>query len=300
MENFINYNKIKYGEDKFHQVESKLNKFGLVVERIENSDRIPVNDELSIKAGVFSMALLKSGSGKLIINNNEYQIYDNTLTVILPHYYIKRETIHSRDVSGYIIIISIDFFINIQIKTEYIIPIFLRFYNSPVISLTEEETDLLCKYFDLLSIEENKTLKDSSVPICSGIMSSLIYRLSEISSRNFDEEIKNLKSKSSLRIFKDFLRLIINEYKNHRDVTYYANALCVTPKYLSTIVKELSNTKASKWIEILVITEAKNLLRYSDMTIQEIAYSLNFPNPSFFGAYFKKYAGITPGEYRKK
>ena len=75
--------------------------------------------------------------------------------------------------------------------------------------------------------------------------------------------------------------------------------MCITPKYLSSIVKDVSGKNAGEWITEYVILEAKVLLKSSKMDVQGIAYKLNFPNQSFFGKYFKQKTGMTPGQYRK-
>ena len=299
MENIINVVEKKLGIEEFNTLKDKLNRFGLIVRKIEHRENPPSYSDMPIKSGVFSIVLVKKGNSTITINDSEHEISDNSLIFILPNYILKHKIHKQINASGYVIILSIDFLINVQIKTEYIIPIFLKFYNNPIVKLTDKEIDILCKYFDLLSIEESENISNTSTLISSGIITSLIYRLSNIFDSKENNIISDNKTKSNIRIFKEFLQLAIKEFRTHREITYYANALCVTPKYLSTIVKEVSKNKASKWIELLVITEAKSLLKYSDMTIQEIAYNLNFANPSFFGAYFKKYAGLTPGEYRK-
>ena len=80
----------------------------------------------------------------------------------------------------------------------------------------------------------------------------------------------------------------------------YAGKLCVTPKYLSLLVKNVSNRTAGEWIDNYVVLEAKALLSSSTLSIQEISDRLNFTNQSFFGKYFKQHVGISPTEYRKK
>ena len=92
----------------------------------------------------------------------------------------------------------------------------------------------------------------------------------------------------------------LENYKQERSVAFYADKLCVTAKYLSLISKEVSGQPAGNWIDEYVILEAKTLLKSSQMSIQEIADSLNFANQSFFGKYFKHHTGISPKEYRKR
>ena len=85
-----------------------------------------------------------------------------------------------------------------------------------------------------------------------------------------------------------------------RRVEEFANQLNITPKYLSTILKETMNCRPSTIIQIFTMKAIEHRLRFTDMTIQEISNELNFPNPSYFGKYFKEHAGMTPMEYRNK
>ena len=95
------------------------------------------------------------------------------------------------------------------------------------------------------------------------------------------------------------MRVVMENYKQERSVSFYADKLCVTAKYLSLVVKNVSGKSAGDWIDEYVILEAKALLKSSNMTIQEIADVLNFANQSFFGKYFKHHTGVSPKEYRK-
>ena len=81
---------------------------------------------------------------------------------------------------------------------------------------------------------------------------------------------------------------------------FYAGQLHLTPKYLTTIIRKTSGRTAAEWIDDYVVLEAKNLLKYSTMSIQEIAYHLNFSTQSFFGKYFKQHTGTSPSRYKRK
>lgn len=94
--------------------------------------------------------------------------------------------------------------------------------------------------------------------------------------------------------FNTFLEELSKHYLQERSVGFYAEQLHLTPKYLTTLLRSTTGRTASEWIDEYVILEAKNLLKYSTMNIQEIAYYLNFPNQSFFGRYFKQHTGMTP------
>ena len=95
-----------------------------------------------------------------------------------------------------------------------------------------------------------------------------------------------------------FIDLLDKYHQQERSVEFYAEKLFITPKYLSTVIKRTSGYNATNWINRYVILEAQSLLKYSDKSIQEIADCLNFSNASFFGKYFKRHTGMTPGEYK--
>lgn len=100
--------------------------------------------------------------------------------------------------------------------------------------------------------------------------------------------------------FDRFMRLLDENYKRQHSIRFYSDKLSLSPKYLSAIIKKVSGKLATEWIDEYVILEAKNLIKYSSMSIQEISYALNFPNQSFFGKYFKRHTGISPKAYRLK
>ena len=99
--------------------------------------------------------------------------------------------------------------------------------------------------------------------------------------------------------FKEFMLLLGANYKKERSVGFYAEQMHLSPKYFTTLIKKASGQTAADWINHYVILEAKNLLKYSTMNVQEIAYSLNFPNQSFFGKYSKHHTGMTPSQYKR-
>ena len=101
------------------------------------------------------------------------------------------------------------------------------------------------------------------------------------------------------QVFERFLALVTEYHNEQRGVAFYADKLCLTPKYLSKLVKQASGRSAPDWIDSFVILEAKNMLKYSDKTIKEIVFALHFPNQSVFYKFFKAHTGLTPSEYRK-
>ena len=118
------------------------------------------------------------------------------------------------------------------------------------------------------------------------------------------EKIRNITDSDSSRsnadvLAKEFIDLVQEHFREERQLQFYADKLCITPRYLSRVVKEATGSSAAEWIERHVVLEARALLKSTNMTIQQIRNYLNFPSQPFFGKYFKRRMGISPKEYRR-
>ena len=101
-------------------------------------------------------------------------------------------------------------------------------------------------------------------------------------------------------LFIKFIHLIHNFCPKEREVGFYADKLHITSRYLSSITQNVADKSAKYIIDKHAIQRIKIMLKYSNMSIQDISYELNFPDQSFFARYFKKHTGMTPLEYRAK
>ena len=97
-----------------------------------------------------------------------------------------------------------------------------------------------------------------------------------------------------------FLQEVKEHFRAERQLGFYAERLCITPRYLSRVVRETTGASAAEWIERYVVLEARALLKSTTMTIQQVSDALNFPSQTFFGKYFKRRVGISPKEYRRE
>ena len=139
-----------------------------------------------------------------------------------------------------------------------------------------------------------------SPEILRSMIRTLAYKVCRIIGRHIESQPAPETSARSRNdeYFNQFMSELTKHYMQERSVGFYAGQLHLTPKYLTTIIRKTSGRTAAEWIDDYVVLEAKNLLKYSTMSIQEIAYCLNFPNQSFFGKYFRSHTGMTPSAYR--
>lgn len=100
------------------------------------------------------------------------------------------------------------------------------------------------------------------------------------------------------RLFNRFLQDVREHHHESRQVSFYADRLCISAKYLSHVVKDISGRQPMEWIRDYVLLNAKTLLRSGQYSVQQVSELLAFPNPSFFGKYFREHVGCTPREYQ--
>jgi AraC-like DNA-binding protein len=195
---------------------------------------------------------------------------------------------------------------NIDIYKHISITPVSQFKLHPVVHLTDDQVKLLDTYFKLLC-DRMKTAKFKLAPeIIRSLFGTMLLELLSIMKHNAEQETKEEKLKknnSSLhkrQIVDDFIKLVEMSDGRIRRVDEFASQLNVTPKYLSTVLKEVLNRRPSTFIMNFTMKAIEQRLRFTDMTMQEIANDLQFPNASFFGKYCKEHLGMTPMEYRIK
>ena len=168
--------------------------------------------------------------------------------------------------------------------------------------LTHAESQSLRSFILMVEQELKGSETDFSSEIIGGLIAATIYKVGDILTHYLTEhpEVDSPIHNRAEEYFRQFTELLGEHYKHERSVGFYARQLCITPKYLTTLIKRISGKSVSEWIDNYVILEAKTLLKYSNLSVQEIAYYLNFPNQSFFGSYFKRNAGMSPSQYKAK
>ena len=173
--------------------------------------------------------------------------------------------------------------------------------DQPYVQLSQGDMDILAHYYDLMvaiTHEKREYLRE----VVKGLISSVFYLLGSLwnSQPSMGNLPRTTASGRSKMVFESFLQLVNQNHAKERNVSFYADKLYFSPKYFSKLIKEVSGRSAPEWIDSVVVSEAKNLLKYSDLTIKEIAEKLNFSNVSGFHKFFKHNTGMTPKEWRER
>lgn len=139
--------------------------------------------------------------------------------------------------------------------------------------------------------------KDYHRPTASSLVAALMHHYDRL----FHQQADTLAATRSREqtIFDRFIQLVNQHCRQQHQISYYADRMCLTERYLGTVIRQTSGTTAKEWIDRALITQSKVLLRHSDKSVAQISEDLNFPNPAFFSKYFKRLTAMTPLEYRE-
>lgn len=242
------------------------------------------------------IGLCTAGEGRATINLKEYKVVPETVVANLPENIIRIDGV-SDDFQGHILVVSQDFLREAQIDLKNMIPLYIQLKNHPASTLSVEAARRLTEFYGLIRecIEDTGSLFRTE--IVRGLVRAFLYKCCDQLSNLPAAEERSVKSRGEA-LFLRFIELLTIHHKRERSVGFYAERMHITPKYMSSLMRRLTGRSAAEWIDEYVILEAKTLLKYSGLSIQEVAYELNFSTQSFFGKYFKQHTGMSPGQYK--
>ena len=246
----------------------------------------------------FIIGVGTEGETSVSFNLHEFRLKKDSMFIFTPKNILQVNS--QQYFKADVIAISPDFMRRINIDIKNMIPLFLKFVENPTLALTPEESRSMRGMIAQIERETRGPETHFSFDIVSGLIAATIYKVGDIMYHYLAEhpEGQNNSHNRAEEYFKQFTHLLGEHFREEHSVGFYARQLCITPKYLTTLIKRISGQSVSEWIDNYVILEAKTLLKYSTMSIQEIAYYLNFPNQSFFGSYFKRNTGMSPSQYK--
>lgn len=246
----------------------------------------------------FTAIIMMAGEATVSIDMQNYNVRPNMIVFFNPDSIIR--TIKcSSNAAAYLLAFSKSFVNEIQIDLSTSLPVYMRFGKAPVLEVRQEDVDEIRQLFQLIKTMLRSDKERYRHEIIRTLFTTAFYIIiiTEINQR---EQPSQMKQGRCEVLFDEFMSLLQQHSKRERNVSFYAKQLNITPKYLSSVVKEVSGKTAARWIDESVILEAKALLKYSGMSIQEIAYHLNFSTQSFFGKYFKQHTGTSPSRYKRR
>lgn len=238
--------------------------------------------------------ICEDGHASGAVNLKPYELEKNSFLIVLTSHIMEAYEV-SDDFKGTYIFMSESFLSRLDIGDAY------KFYesveNEPLLHFDEQTAAALKSYVDMSRTMCRMKDRNPNTGEALRLLTKLFFLMmgwfihpaavrKETDARHSD-------------VMKDYVALVKQYYREHRDVEFYAGKMNMTAKYMSTLVKKASGKSALQWIEDYVILDAKAQLSSTMNSIQQIAYDLNFPSQSFFGRYFKRAVGMSPSDYRR-
>lgn len=169
---------------------------------------------------------------------------------------------------------------------------------NPLTVIDDADTQILLEHIGRIRASISDKEHSFYKNIIRNELSTFLLQFIHIRHKGTDDTTLKQQIGHKEEIVRQFIMLVIENYKKEHEVTFYSNELCITPEYLSKILKGFNGKTANKWIADALVSEAKILLRKRDITVQQVAEELNFSDQSYFGKFFKKHTGKSPLEYR--
>ena len=247
-----------------------------------------------VKLSAVTALVCLSGEIDGRINLKKYHVVENDMFICLPGDMLQ---IHSADnVQAYAVLLSSDYLNEMHIDLNVRTDTYMAVRNNAVTSLSREDIMELAPYFTLLQ----KYLRKNNPQIVRGLVQALAHTIIALRKEHMPE--KNVEDYAretrAQQIFDRFIYLLDSYHTKERCLKFYAGKMALTTKYMSLMIKAYSGKSALEWLNEYVIMEARLLLDYTDLTVQEISYRLNFPTQSAFGKYFRQQVGVSPKSYR--
>jgi len=259
-----------------------------------------------IRFSGLTICLILKGEIQGELNLEEFTLSKDSLLVINENSIVRITHVDWSEIDAYVLFISQQFLSDLNIDLNAIdLKTIVQKPKLAFSSLGPSQAETMARYIDLLHINAvQNSFPNIKRSIARSILQAILYQLVHFYKESIASDgVKHTEGKKRmsrrLNYVHEFMVLVRQHHTRQRSIGFYADRLYISSKYLSHIIKDITGRSAADWIDQFVILEAKNLLRFSNKNIQQIAYALNFSTQSSFGKYFKHITGMSPTQYQK-
>ena len=242
------------------------------------------------------IAFCMEGYMKFNLGLKNVMMSKNQIYVILPDQIIQATEV-SADFKVGFMVVRRNFF-NSQNHFLETINLHNRLMEQSHFNLSEKEMQEYIQIFKMVKEKIADTEHTYRMQIIQNYFQITFYNIYHLIV-NHQKVAEKPTPNNNISIYERFMKSVEEHYRKEHSVQFYADILCLTPKYLSSVIYEISGKHASDWIHEHIILEAKALLKSTDMNLKNIIEQLYFCTPSHFGRFFKRYTGYTPSKYKK-
>lgn len=277
-----------------HSIYDKAN---YVDEDVFFADNITSMPNLSkvFKVNFYAFMFCLKGDFSLVMNSVSYELHTNDGLFVDANSVVD-DWQHSDDFSC--VICAFRSNVAFSFMNKRLFDAIMQIRTNPVIRFTHNEIALMVKYYELAKFKMEHPELNYGRETMVNILRGYTYDLLSNMNRHLENDPGKMLTQGD-KLFRKFMLMLADGQSQGRSVQFYADELCVSPKYLTSICHQHAGKTASELIVQSVVERIKQALLYSDMTIKEVATYLGFDNLSFFGKYVKKHLGVSPNNYRR-
>lgn len=239
---------------------------------------------------------VESGIAQISINFKEYTISQYSQVAVMPSSTLML-LYASADFRIKYVSFERDILIGLGSQIDHSLFTFIR--NNPHYNHPAERYPVVRRTFDCMVDIYNDRDNRFRIQIMSNLVLNFFMDCYDKVHRYLEGNEIEASSRQE-ELFRHFIQLIHQYIHSEREVIFYAGMLNITPRYLSTITRQVAHKSAKEIIDDHIVVEIKILLQSTSLSIQEISNRLNFPDQSFLGKYFKKHTGLSPIMYRRQ
>ena len=266
---------------------------------IDSLSSIMNADEELAKMDCFMIVFCQEGDITLNINGNQHSLKKD-FCAILPPGTVVRKVACNQPYVVKIAVASLSFLTEILSSSKETWNIIHYLFFNPIHPIQKASSYKLYLYKELLItlIQEQPHAysKQTRRFHFAGMLCELMVLLNQMIPKDYEPQA--LDKNRAVIITRDFIELVNSDTGMHRTVSYYADRLCYSPKYLSATVKQITGKSPLQIINAHAIKQIKFKIKYSEMSMKELADYFEFTNPSFFGKFVKMHIGMSPMQYR--
>ena len=282
----------QYGHDTIPDWDGKL----LIVDTDAHNSLVETN-ALPGTVAAYGYTIVLQGWITMLYNGHEVYYTKDDLIIYTPGMVVSVIAI-SENYRGICLVADKDFAfesptIRDAIRAAYLPVVEL---SEPRLTLAEEDNHHLMELMGIIRrylLSPDHPFRSECLRTTYGLFLLELNAIQErtIRDRRFPKRIEEL--------FFDFLRLVPIHFAEHHDVAFYASQLCITPRYLSQIVREVSSRTVVDYINQMLLIEASYMLQQTSLPIVQIADRLHFSEAASFTRFFTRMKGMNPKEFRK-
>ncbi|RGY20414.1 AraC family transcriptional regulator [Butyricimonas virosa] len=253
----------------------------------------------SVYLNAFSYMLVLSGRATLLVDSVEYPIDAHSLCILSPLHLTNFRQV-SRDFQCLCLCSCKNFIDRLPIlNIQHRITHGMNMYHYPIVQISEEEKHLLASTMEDLRIQLFRTEHSYQLEMIQNALTRYYLEIDNIlDNKGINEVTERVPQTRHANILRKFISLLMLHYKTEHSVPFYARQMNITPQYLTSIIKAQTGRTVNNFICEMLYSEARNLLALSEFSIQQIATELHFSDQASFSKFFKRWAGISPLEFR--